>query len=93
MCYNDTKININRKKSECKFIEVDISVLGDKIQNFIDYVNYINFDYGRIELLRDKHLGWCIIDVNNSPGKGPVTNMAVDKVVDIFRKIIQKIIL
>ena len=34
----------------------------------------IQLDYGRIELLKDRNLGLCIIDINNSPDGGPLTN-------------------
>jgi len=45
-----------------------IYVLSEEFKNkFIEFVNEINFDYGRIELIDDIELGWCIIDVNNSP--------------------------
>ena len=72
MNYNNYNININRKfnKTNNKPQKVDISILEDKQQNFIDYLNYINFDFGRIELIKDYKLGWCILDINNSSGGG-----------------------
>lgn len=88
LCVNNTSVNINRKKSKCNFFNSDISILGDKLNNFIDYVNHINFDYGRIELLKDYKLGWCIIDINNSPGGGPITDLAKNKVAELFIKVI-----
>jgi hypothetical protein len=88
LCVNDTSVNINRKKSKCNFFFSDISILGDKLNNFIDYVNHIKFDYGRIELLKDHLLGWCIIDVNNSPGGGPITDLAKNKITELFIKVI-----
>ena len=39
---------------------------------FIKFLNEIHFDYGRIELINDIELGWCIIDVNNSPGPNTI---------------------
>ena len=39
---------------------------------FIKFLNEIHFDYGRIELINDIELGWCIIDVNNSPGQNTI---------------------
>ena len=43
MIYNNYHININRKfnKTNNKPQKVDISILEDKQQNFIDYLNYI----------------------------------------------------
>lgn len=75
MIYNNYNVNINRKfnKTNNKPKKVDISILEDKQQNFIDYLNYINFDFGRIELIKDHKLGWCILDINNSPGGGILT--------------------
>lgn len=88
LCENDTSININRKKSKCKFNKVDINILGDKVKNFIEYINFIKLDYGRVELLLDRNLGWCIIDINNSPGGGPLTNMVYINIGNIFKNII-----
>lgn len=75
MIYNNYNININRKlnKTNKKSQKVDILILEDKQQNFIDYLNYINFDFGRIELIKYYKLGWCILDINNSPGGGQLT--------------------
>ena len=40
---------INRgNKTNNKPEKVDISILEDKQQNFIDYLNYINFDFGEL---------------------------------------------
>jgi hypothetical protein len=73
---NDTTIHINRKQSKITAEKCDIyNILGDKVKDLIDYINYIKLDYGRIELLKDEHIGWCIIDVNNSPGGGPLSNL------------------
>lgn len=88
LCFNNTKININRKKNKCVFKIVNINILKNKLKNFIDYVNYINLDYGRIELIYDQKLDWCIIDVNNSPGEGPISKMSVPYLSLIFYKII-----
>jgi len=49
--------------------------LSKEFENkFIEFLNEINFDYGRIELINDNKLGWCIIDVNNSPSI-PILNI------------------
>lgn len=73
---NDTTIHINRKQSKITTEKCDIyNILGEKVKDLIDYINYIKLDYGRIELLKDEHIGWCIIDVNNSPGGGPLSNL------------------
>jgi hypothetical protein len=90
LCINDISVNINRKKSRCEFKEVNIEDILSKeqINNFIKYMNYINIDYGRIELLKDNNLGWCLIDINDSPGGGPITNMSKNKLINIFKEII-----
>lgn len=91
MCYNDVTININRKYSDCRYEIVDNNVLTqEEMKNFIDYVNYIHLDYGRIELIKDDKSGWCIIDVNNSPGKGPISDMVYKHIGDIFLKIMKE---
>ena len=90
LCINDTTVNINRKKSKVEFKLVDISILGDKRDKFIEYMNYINMDYGRIELLKDKNLGWCVIDINNSPGDGPITKMVFNDIIKMFKNVINK---
>jgi len=89
LCINNTNININRKKSKVEFKNVDISILGDRLKDFIEYLNYIKIDYGRVELLLDKNIGWCVIDINNSPGGGPLTNSVYKKISDIFMDIIK----
>lgn len=88
LCINNTNININRKKSKVEFKNVDISILGDRLKDFIEYMNYIKMDYGRVELLLDKNIGWCVIDINNSPGGGSLTNSVYKKISDIFMNII-----
>lgn len=89
LCENDTSININRKKSKCSFKKVDISILGIMEKNLIEYINYIKLDYGRIELILDEIIGWCIVDVNNSPGGGPITNLVYKDIATIFNNIIK----
>ena len=88
MCINNTKHHINRKKSKCSYNKIDVSILKDKLQNFIEYMNYIKFDYGRVELIKDKTLGWCIIDINNSPGCGVITDMMYLIISEQFKKVI-----
>lgn len=79
MCTYDKNV-INRKTTNCNFTEVDYP-LDEK---FIDYCNHIKIDYGRIELIKDVNIGWCIIDVNNSPGSGPSSVYAQKKITNIF---------
>ena len=50
-------------------------------------MNRINLDYGRVELLFDHKLGWCVIDINNSPGYGTIGEMARNNLVRIFEHI------
>lgn len=87
LCFNDTSFNINRKKSKCNFEEVSIEILDDKKESFFKYMDSINLDYGRIELIKDKLLGWCVIDINNSPGGGPLTNKYYSHIVKMFKNI------
>jgi len=75
---------MNRKQTRCTFTEIDYP-LDEK---FIEYCDYIKIDYGRIELIKDKNLGWCIIDVNNSPGGGPSSVQACDKIASMLLKTI-----
>ena len=42
----------------------------ENINNLKMYCKSINLDYGRIELINDITRGWCVIDINNSPGPG-----------------------
>jgi hypothetical protein len=42
----------------------------ENINNLKMYCKSINLDYGRIELINDITRGWCVIDINNSPGLG-----------------------
>lgn len=85
LCINDTTVNINRKKSKVSFKFVDISILNHQLQNFINYMNFINLDYGRVEFIKDHKLGWCLIDINNSPGGGPISSMSVNHLSKIFK--------
>ena len=59
-----------------------------EIINIINYCNYINLDYARLELIRDENLGLCLIDVNNSPGGGPLTNLISNRLSEILMNII-----
>ena len=87
LCYNvkfPKTSHVNRKFTTCTFERVD-NPLGS---NFIDYCNHINIDYGRIELINDQTLGWCVIDVNNSPGGGPLTNTCVKEFSNILKSVL-----
>lgn len=90
MVRNDKSYNINRKQSKCEYLKADINLLNKKEkENFKNYMDEIQLDYGRVELLKDRNLGWCIIDINNSPGGGPLTNYFYKPLSDIFKKIMQ----
>ena len=80
MVSHDVNKNINRKYNKCNYKFCDLlAVFGiENINNFKKYCKNINFDYGRIELINDITRGWCVIDINNSPGGGPLTEMIVD---------------
>ena len=80
MVSHDINKNINRKYNKCNYKFCDLlTVFGiENINNFKKYCKNINFDYGRIELINDITRGWCVIDINNSPGGGPLTEMLVD---------------
>jgi len=85
LCVNNTINNINRKESnDVKFYKVNMSILGNYIDNFINYMNYINLDYGRVELIYDKHLKWCVIDINNSPGYGITGADAITQIIKLI---------
>jgi hypothetical protein len=63
---------VNRKDDRINSYSVLIEDLEKEmspqtLNNFIKYMSDINIDYGRIELIEDDILGWCIIDINNSP--------------------------
>jgi hypothetical protein len=60
---NGCNIKKNTKNSWGYIYNLDVE-FEIKFKNFL---NLIKFDYGRIELIQDDILGWCIIDVNNSP--------------------------
>ena len=87
---HNTQKNINRKKNKIDKKIVDIkNVLSDiEINNIIKYCNYINLDYARLELIRDENLGLCLIDVNNSPDGGPLTNLISNRLSEILMNII-----
>lgn len=84
--------NINRKLDKTLYTKkVDIpSLLGKQFRDFIRYMNKIHIDYGRIELIYDEKLGWCIIDINNSPGGGILSEKYAKDVSDILKRIILK---
>jgi hypothetical protein len=84
MCSFDTRVSVNRKNMTCETRVVDIDILGDTKKKFINFMNHINFDYGRIELIKDKDIGWCVIDINNSPGGGPITHRYHGQVSNLF---------
>lgn len=89
-CTKNTNININRKfDTSAKYFNCDINnfLTNEMINNLSNYCRNINLDYGRIELINDIHLGWCVIDINNSPGGGPVSNMAIKKYVELFNSL------
>ena len=88
---HNTKNNINRKKNKIEKKIVDINnVLSDnEINNLIKYCNHINLDYARLELIRDEKLGLCIIDINNSPGGGPLTKFISNRLSEILINIMQ----
>ena len=68
----------------CETRVVDIDILGDTKKKFINFMNHINFDYGRIELIKDRDVGWCVIDINNSPGGGSTTHTYHRQVSNLF---------
>lgn len=62
--------------------------LEKNIKNFKQYCKAINLDYGRVELINDVNRGWCVIDINNSPGCGTMPNMIQNKYVNLFNSLI-----
>jgi hypothetical protein len=82
---NNTNKDINRKLSKDNTIyKADISIIDSFKDNLIQYLSFIHFDYGRIELIKDIERGWCIIDINNSPSAGELGNMACNDLVSIL---------
>ena len=79
--------SVNRKNNKCTFKRLDNYhfPMEDKL---IQYLESIHFDYGRIELINDTKLGWCIIDVNNSPGDGPLTSLIYKQFAELMFTII-----
>lgn len=85
---NNTSSNINRKLSSHNKINILNNYKFEKEKDLINYLDHINFDYGRIELIKDINLGWCILDINNSPGFGPVSKIALKNILKCFKAII-----
>lgn len=73
---NDTRVNINRKKSNIAIRPAELSILGELEKPFIEYMDSINIDFGRVELLKDHKRGWCVLDINSTPGAGPLSRHA-----------------
>ena len=90
MVTHNTSKNINRKFNNCNYAFCDLNVVFglSNINKFKNYCNSINFDYGRVEIINDINRGWCIIDVNNSPGGGPLTEMIKTWYINLFNKLI-----
>ena len=90
MITHDANKNVNRKYNQVsiKFCDL-INVFNEtNINNFKQYCRAINLDYGRVELINDVNRGWCVIDINNSPGGGPLTNMIQNKYIDLFNSLL-----
>jgi hypothetical protein len=78
---------VNRKNDRgCQFQYCDLkTVFGEKnMNNLKEYCKSIHLDYGRVELINDINRGWCIIDINNSPGGGPLSNTVYKLYVQLF---------
>lgn len=87
---HDTLKNINRKYNDCDYYFCELTdVFGDdNIKNLKNYCKSINLDFGRIELINDIERGWCIIDINNSPGGGPLTNKVTSAYINLFNTLL-----
>lgn len=77
MLKHNASLNINRKQN--RLLSMQIINLGDVLQavqisNLEEMCKSINLQYGRIEMINDDELGWCLMDINNTPGGGPLTN-------------------
>lgn len=90
MVTHDVNKNVNRKYNQCSNTFCDLTnVFGEKnINNLKQYCKAIHLDYGRVELINDVNRGWCVIDINNSPGGGPLTNMIQNKFVNLFNTLV-----
>jgi hypothetical protein len=58
---------------------------SEEIGNLRIYCRDIHFDYGRIELIKDEQRGWCVLDMNDSPGNGELTRMAAPLLANIMK--------
>lgn len=75
---HDTTKTINRKFNSLKRMEIiklEDYLTRQQIGNLRLYCRDIHFDFGRIELIKDEIRGWCVIDMNDSPGYGELTNI------------------
>ena len=83
---HDPSKQMNRKFNKCEYIHLTdtekiIDYFGkDNFDNFKRYCDDIQFDYGRAEFINDQDRGWCMIDLNDSPGSGEITNMYFNKI-------------
>ena len=90
MITHDVSKNINRKYNNCSIKFCDLTnIFGEtNINNFKQYCRAINLDYGRVELINDITRGWCVIDINNSPGGGSLTNIIKDEYIKLFNTLL-----
>jgi len=54
------------------------------INNLEDYLNFLNLDFARVEVINDDFRGWCVIDINDSPGQGILTSTYINDIVKLF---------
>lgn len=78
---HDPSKQMNRKFNKCDYTHLTdtskvVEYFGkDNLVNFKRYCEDIKIDYGRAEFINDKDRGWCMIDLNDSPGSGEITNI------------------
>lgn len=91
---HDVNQNINRKKNKNidKFCELTDVFGTENINNLKMYCKTINLDYGRIELINDITRGWCVIDINNSPGLGLSGNRFINIISDKYKSMFDRLV-
>ena len=80
--------NINRKLTTCRFELVPNEVIQDVLVKLQAYADALALDYARVELICDTATKeWYVIDINNSPGGGPLTDIAAPKIAKLIEQV------
>jgi len=91
LCYYavfDPTRNVNRKLTACRFEAVPEQQVEGVLAKLRAYADALALDYARVELIHDTAAQeWFLIDINNSPGGGPLTNIAAPKVAQLLERL------